>query len=179
MIEMDGRCLAILQILTSSSSGETILELSKQLGVSARTIRYDLDKIDAFLQANALPQLLRDHVGISLSEDKGDTQQLWELVRAVSLEGYFPNQRERVHRIQLELLYSDRYLTMEQMSQMLGVSRSTIVNDIKMVKTDFEQSGITFKSKPRYGLLVTATERQLREKIVLLMVEILPANEFI
>lgn len=179
MIELDGRSLDILSILTSSSGGVTIQELSRQLAVSARTVRYDLEKIDAFLQANALPPLHRDHMGVSLAEDKVGNRQLWDLVSTVLAKSYIPNQNERVHRIQLELLYTDDYLTMEEMSQMLGVSRSTIVNDMKIVKSDFEQAGIMLESKPRYGFQLSAPERRLRAKLVAIMLEILPANEFI
>ncbi|MGE5581023.1 MAG: BglG family transcription antiterminator [Bacillota bacterium] len=176
---MDERCLTILSILTSAGGEATILNLSKQLGVSPRTVRYDLDKIDGFLTANKLPPLIRSHTGISLTKDERAVQQIWELVKSISSVGYFPAQGERVQRIQLELLFSDGYVTMDKMCKILGVSRSTIVNDIKAVKRDFEKSGIELKSMPRYGFQLAVSERKLREKVVSLMLDMLPANQFI
>lgn len=178
-MEMDERCLTILSILTSSNGEITISELSIQLGVSPRTVRYDLDKIDDFLMAHTLPPLIRSRGGIRLPYDERLINRFWELVKSISSVSYFPTQRGRVRQIQLELLFTEGYVTMEQMCKMLGVSRSTIVNDLKAVYRDFEQSGITLKSKPRYGFQLESHERKLREKVISLMLEMLPADAFV
>jgi transcriptional antiterminator/mannitol/fructose-specific phosphotransferase system IIA component (Ntr-type) len=176
---MDERCLSILSMLISSGSGITIAELSKQLGVSSRTVRYDLDKIDGYLVANAFEPLIRNQKGIRLVQGQDGIQRLWDLLKSKDLVTYFSSQRERVRRIELELLSSKSYLTMERMRQILGVSRSTIVNDLKVVKLDFKKANIDLQSKPRYGFQLIASERKLREKIISIMLDLLPANEFI
>lgn len=176
---MDERCLSILSILSSSDSEITIAELSKQLEVSSRTIRYDLDKINTYLLAHKIPPLVRGHKGVRLAQDKEALQRLREHLKSIVSINYFPSQKERIQRIQLELLFADSYLTMERMCQILGVSRSTIVNDLKAVKRDFEKAGIVLLSKPRYGFLLVSPELKLREKIISIMMDLLPANDFI
>lgn len=176
---MDERCLSILSIIISSDSGVTIGELGKQLGVSSRTVRYDLDKIDAYLAANKLPPLIRNPKGIRLAQEQNGIQQLRDSLKSTDVVSYFPSQRERVQRIQLELLFSGGYLTMERMCQILGVSRSTIVNDLKVVKLDFKKADIDLQSKPRYGFQLASAERKLRDKVISIIFDLLPSNEFI
>ncbi len=175
---MDKRCFEIFSILKSSCDNVTVSGLGKQLSVSPRTIRYDLDKIDEFLKENGLPPLIRSNCsGILLPDNEEAVERLKELVKSISPAGYFYTQHERIQRIQLELLFSDGYVTIASMCDKLMVSRSTIANDIKIAKKEFLNYGIVVKSMPRYGFILSGDERKLRDAIVSIMFQMLPGNE--
>lgn len=175
---MDKRCLEIISILRSSCNNVMVSGLAKQLSVSPRTIRYDLDKIDKFLKENGLPALIRsNYYGILLPDNEEAVERLQEIVKSISPTGYFYTQHERIQRIQLELLFSDGYVTIASMCDKLVVSRSTIVNDIKIAKKDFLNYGIEVESMPRYGFKLSGDERKLRDIIVSIMLQMLPGNE--
>ena len=72
----------------SEESGK-ISELAEAFNVSARTIRYDLDKIDDFLKDNELPQLKRKpNSGIEYIPSHYQKQRILELLEGISSYNY-------------------------------------------------------------------------------------------
>ncbi len=56
---MNNRCMSILYQLINHKEFTTAKELAAEFNVSERTIRYDLDDLDYFLESNSLPLLER------------------------------------------------------------------------------------------------------------------------
>lgn len=72
------------------------------------------------------------------------------------------DQSDRVTKLALLLLQRKTYLKLEDAAETLYVSESTIKNDLKVLKKDLERRGLTVITKPRYGIRVIGSERQLR-----------------
>ena len=63
---------------------------------------------------------------------------------------------ERVSHIIRRLLLSDGYLKLEDLADEIYVSKSTLQNDLKLVKHRLAKYDIRLISRPHYGLRVSA-----------------------
>lgn len=59
MYMLNKRCSQLLYKIINSNEPLNIIQFSEIFGVSNRTVRYDLDKVDDFLRSIKLPQLQR------------------------------------------------------------------------------------------------------------------------
>ena len=74
---LNERCSKIFNKILNNKSPITIEELSNLLGVSSRTIRYDLDNIDNYLKEHDLKILTRKpNKGISFTVPKEEKQKI-------------------------------------------------------------------------------------------------------
>lgn len=59
-MELNHTCLELLKILYDQQDYVTIGDLAEQLGKTERSVRYNLDTIDAFMKKKKLPFLHRN-----------------------------------------------------------------------------------------------------------------------
>ena len=69
---------------------------------------------------------------------------------------------ERASHIIRRLLLSDGYLKLEDLADEIYVSKSTLQNDLKLVKHRLAKYDIRLISRPHYGLKVSGREMKLR-----------------
>jgi len=168
------RCKRLLNYLIDMKHPVTIKKLSNQLGVSSRTIRYDLDKIDMWLDEQHFLRLIRKHKsGISL--DKYDSN-LKDALTMNNIHTYIMSPQERTKFILSILFSSVEPLNLKTISDRLEVSISTISNDLKNVKSWLNEYYIQLISKPNYGIVLKADEKNLRKAYMELVYEVLGQN---
>jgi transcriptional antiterminator/mannitol/fructose-specific phosphotransferase system IIA component (Ntr-type) len=148
----------------------SILQLSKKFGVSNRTVRYDLDKIDDFLKSSNLPQLIRKpNEGISYKCSSLEKNNVLNLLGEIDLNQYVLSQDERITMILTELLEIRNYMTLDKLAEVLLVSRSTILKDMDKVKEWLLNKNLELKASKRHGIKIIGEERYIRKAAISLL----------
>nr|WP_280144538.1 BglG family transcription antiterminator [Caldanaerovirga acetigignens] len=170
----------MLKKLINSKRPLKIAELAGMFQVSKRTVRYDLDAIDNFLKDNNLPQLLRKpNVGVKFSPALEDEKRLFSLLNQSNFADYVLSQKERINFIISELIQQKDYININQLADMLKVSRSTVLKDLKKVRNWLSSHGLELVALPRRGLKIIGEEKQLRRAAIELLTETVDIYRFL
>lgn len=131
----NGRMLNIIRYLKVHGEA-TYKEMAKALGVSERSIRYDVDRINDILSLERLPELERHSKGLLRYPQTLDLKGL-EDGNEVVYTG-----RERMSILLLILLMRSEDLKINQLSGQFRVSRSTVKNDMAALDEILKKDGM-------------------------------------
>lgn len=107
-MQLDERSIAILQYLREKGDFVNIRTLSEIFGVTDRTIRYDIDKIEGFLVKNGFEYLDRKHgKGVRLNSNEELNRFIDRFVNTDTPFRYSYSKEERQKIIILQLLQSN------------------------------------------------------------------------
>lgn len=161
---LNERCSKIFNKILNNKSPITIEELSNLLGVSSRTIRYDLDNIDNYLKEHDLKILTRKpNKGISFTVPKEEKQKILEIFRDTDNNYYIMSQTERVLNIFYILLGLNEYITIQKLSDLLKVSKATVQNDMKLLKSYINTKTEYIETVKGKGIRLVGNETKLRQ----------------
>ncbi len=164
--QKDLKILVFLFERAEEQKGVTIEELANTLGISNRTVRNNLERIDYYLKLNHLPPLRRERKnGIFLDLEPENLEESRKLLLEMNTEDYVLSKEERIMYIKLLLFDAEEYLTYEQLSQALFVSRKTVIDDVHFVKEDCETRGVKLLGT-KHGLKYESTELKLRRLLI-------------
>lgn len=167
---LNKRCSKLLCEIIDAQRCISILQLSKVFGVSNRTIRYDLDKIDDFCKSSNLPQIIRKpNEGISYKCNSVEKSKVLDLLGEIGLNQYVLSQSERITMILTELLESRNYITMDNLAESILISRSTILKDMVKVRKWLLIRNLELKSCKGQGVKIVGDEKYLREAAIVLL----------
>lgn len=143
----------------------TLSELMQKFSVSERTIRYDLEDVSQFLMSNKQRPITIGNGGVI--QVGAEHVQLRALLADNDFYSFKLSREERIHMIQYLLIDSHEAITLQQIADILFVSRSTVIHDVDEAKimlahTDFNLDIVSL----RKGLLVQGKES---DKRILLM----------
>jgi len=172
------RTSEILHLLISFNEPLSIKNLANQLNVSKRTIRYDLDSIDEFLEDNNFKRLIRKpKIGIKINDEISKSKLIENIVYEKGTYSYVLSHSERIKIILCELLQRKDYIIIKELTEILMVSRSTVIKDLKEVKNWLEYRDIEYVSSPNYGLKVEGEEKKIRRATIEILTETLDINK--
>ncbi|WP_032122612.1 BglG family transcription antiterminator [Clostridium amazonitimonense] len=164
---MNERCIQIVFILLNSPKHLKINEIAKELKVSSRSIRYDLNLIDDFLKENSLPSLIRkQNMGIFIELSDEDKKKLLELLSEYNMSYYALSKEERMTLIITYLLQCESYTTIDALAEKTKSSRSTISKDLKDIRKWLNARGIKLISSTKKGIAVKGDEKVLRATMI-------------
>ncbi|MFZ7132566.1 MAG: PRD domain-containing protein [Eubacteriales bacterium] len=180
MIELTDRQKHILQDLVNLGSPIAAKDLAKKFNISVRTIRYDTDAIEHFLNKKGYTLMKKPNQGIWIELTHQEKEMFRSIVKnQCSWERKILSKEERQYEIQLMLLKAGRPLTAEAMSNDICVSRTTIMKDLKQVKQEIQKYNLSLKSKPRIGYIVTGEENRVREYLVNMLIRNLDKKDLL
>lgn len=163
--QKDLKILSYLAMLAEKQKSATIEELAEHFEISNRTVRNNLERIDYYLKTSGLHQLKRDRKnGITLDMEQQELEEFRKSLMDMNTETYVFSKEERILYLKLLLFDTKDYLTYDQLSQALFVSRKTVIDDVHLVKEDCEKRGIQLLGTKK-GLRYNGSELQLRELI--------------
>ena len=169
MLLNERRCSVLLDILENEGWAR-IRDLAQKFHVSDRTIRYDLDVVDDFLQFNNLSSLIRkQNGGVKFVESVEEKTKLLRLFQHLGLYQYVLSSNERLQKILAELLYVKDYIRINDLAAILYVSRGTVIKDLQKVREWLERRHLELRSIPKYGIKVVGPEREFRQAVVELL----------
>ncbi len=151
----------ILQLLAKYESSVTSDELAKLIGVSSKTIRMDIKKIEPFLKKDVAKITISNRVGYNL--EIVNKVLFWELFAAERKNILDTGSRvEYIMRRLLENALNNRIITQQELADELYVGISTLKINLKDAIKKFKKYNleiITYKNK---GIQVAGKENQLR-----------------
>lgn len=160
------RTTSILRELLKAETFVTSEYLAQVLTVTSRTIRSDMKELEAIV-ANygaTIKSIRGTGYQLEIHDDQTFRQLLMGIIEQEK-EKYdeIPTLPEdRVRYIMRRLLLAEEYCKLDHIADELFISRSTLQNDLKIVKNIFHRYGITLDKRPNFGLKVRGDEFKLR-----------------
>lgn len=169
---MRKRSVEILIALLQSGNKEfTISGLAETYKVSERTLRNDLQMINDFLNQVGLCSVIIGNRGVLCFDGQLDRETLMEQLTQANTYSYHMEQRERDDIILAVLLTTDRYVTTDELAEILSVSRPTVVKDINHLRSTCFQRDLTLLSMPGIGLKLEYDEQVYRKELLRIITE--------
>ena len=128
----NGRMLNIIRHLKTLGES-TYKEKAKELGVSERSVRYDVDRINDILSLEHLPEIEKHSKGVLKYPANLDLKGLEDGNEVVYTS------RERMSILLLILMIRNEDLKINQLSEQFGVSRSTVKNDMAALDEELKK----------------------------------------
>lgn len=174
MITLNERQNSILKYLYNKKDYTTINEISKEFKVSVRTIRYDLDNIEYTLKDNEKISLVRTpRYGIKLEfKGKRDILTFSSIFDCVEIN----SPEDRVIFIAINLLIGNSKV--EELANMLSVSKNTVVSDLKKAKEILNNLRINVISKAYVGTCIEGDEEDVRYAFINLYYKISNSDNY-
>lgn len=141
-----------------ADSPVTVERLANMLGVSARTIRYDLEIVTDVLEQRGFKLMKKSGHGIWLERievNKSNSE--------INIRVY--DSTERYDLIIIELLIHTNSFV-DNLAQRLMVSRNTLLADLKEVQQILEKRGLKYNSKRGYGIWADGSELAIRDMLI-------------
>ena len=164
MITLTKRQKDIMGYLLTNKSYSTIKNMASIFEVSERTIRYDLDVIEAWLRERNVGLIRKPRLGISIElEDSNVNKILDELT---NIENIDYSMDERQYYLKLNLFLAPNYITLEELSKIVKVSKNTVVSDLDILEEELKEGNFSIERKTYYGIRVKGKESYLRRQII-------------
>ncbi|EAE8347136.1 BglG family transcription antiterminator [Listeria monocytogenes] len=162
MVQFDARNMTLLESLVVANVYLAPENLQEELGISKRTLQYDVEKINKELNNIGLDgiQSVRGQGYYLLEEEKTTIKEILEN-REVSHKVFSAS--ERRIRILFFLLATDARVIIDTINECNGVSRNTSLQDIKQLKLALKQFNLELAYDRKNGNMVLGDERSIRQ----------------
>jgi mannitol operon transcriptional antiterminator len=138
--------------------------LSRAFGVSARTIRNDIQALNQLVKGPNAVGIVSGKVMVTSQENFS-----WLLRNTIDQSNYYQyrlSAEERRAIVALILLCSEGYVTTLSVADKLSVSKSTIVGELKSIKGLLADCSLELHAKTRLGFRVAGAEGAIRDAIL-------------
>ena len=168
VVFMQKRLTSLFKLLNENSNKIPCKELSSNLKVSERTIRSDISSINSILEKNGASIKIKKGEGyyIDILDYSLYQHYLAEISDELMDSSEIPDSPvERNKYILRYLLYNNSYIKVDDLADMLFVSKVTVLNDIKRIKSILSKYNLTLSSKPYHGMKIIGKEIDIRRCI--------------
>lgn len=163
---LDARMKKII-IELSDSEYVTASELAKILDLKEKTVRTTIGKMRDSLDEYGIEIESKTRKGYHLLiYDKEKYQAFINNDEWLSKNDIPNNSKEREEWLLDYLLKQHKFVRIDDLSEMLYVSRSTITNDIRNVEDSLKSYHITLIRRPNYGLHIQGSEFDIRNCMI-------------
>ena len=131
----NGRMLNIIRYLKSHGQS-SYKEVARDLNISERSVRYDVDRINDILSLERLPEIEKHSKGVLVYPEHLDLKGM-EDGNEVIYTG-----KERMSILLLILMIRNEDLKINQLSEQFRVSRSTVKNDMAALDEELKKDGM-------------------------------------
>lgn len=156
---MSERQRNIVSHLSPIKDFTTITELASLFQVSDRTIQYDLEYIESFVDQLQIKIERSKSLGVKITS-QDETSFLSET--NVEMDVHF-SKIERKEQIILSLFESSKPINSQKFADILNVSRRTVVEDLKSVQEWLGDHSLLLEYKKNKGFIIEGNEKNLRE----------------
>lgn len=172
-MELNQRCIQILQSLLDSNGFVKIKDLAEDYNVTDRAIRYNIDKIERFLVKNNFGYLERKHnKGVKLFKQKKLDEFVNSFVNSHTPYKYFFSKEERFAYILVKLLLSNIPVSSENLRQKLYTSKNTVLKELYSVEKWLRERRLILHKKHKVGIWVAGRETAKRQALIELVLQI-------
>lgn len=163
-MSLDKRSTAILMQLINADSYLSAEELTEKLNVSRRTIYYDMEKINDWLDSLGIDKIakVRSAGFILTAEAK---KQIPNNLESMQAWHYEYSQDERKAWIAIYILMGGQRYFLEDLMKKIRVSRTTTIEDIKSLKADIRSFHLQLDFERKTGYTIRGEEAEIRRAI--------------
>ncbi|WP_370223545.1 transcription antiterminator [Cytobacillus sp.] len=170
---LDQRCMAILTKMVYAPSHVSPQELMEELQISKRTVYYDVEKINSWLKNQGLDELKYVRAaGFFLDEE--EKQQIRQRLHSFDkAAGYEFSRKERMAWTAILILTREKTIYLQDLMDKLGVSRSTLLADIKELKKQLNQFKVQLNFHKPSGYYIAGDEQDKRKMLIYCLTQVL------
>ncbi|MCM3040649.1 PTS sugar transporter subunit IIA [Paenibacillus motobuensis] len=161
----------VLQKLQESRHPLTVSFLASSFDVNERTIRNDLQGLDAWCRKQGMQLCRKPNVGVWL-ETKGriihpeTSPSSQDFHRQIV---YSPDDRQKL--MALELLLRNEAVLVKEFEFLLGISKSTALRDLETLERTWSNTPLQLVKRPNFGVLAVGEEREVRNALFRLLTD--------
>lgn len=157
-----------VKILNYLSQNDTISdkELENKIKSTSQTLKKDIEELNESMINAAIIQYNHHDYSLEIVDNKkfkkimdGDFKQYLD----------FNSSHKRVAFIIYYLIEKNNYVKIDDLSEMMSISRSTLNNDIKKAKLNLKKYTISIKGVPNKGIIISGTEFNYRLALLYLV----------
>lgn len=152
MAMLDDKQKELLTILCNSSEPILLEQLQKSLNTSRRTIYYIVNKINDILVENTIEPVKSKRGQGYYIDDKQKVR-----INKLFVENEandFLKPQQRIYYLICWLLYPMDIIHVETIMQQFDISRNTVFNDLKNIKTELKNYDITLETNQKEGYYI-------------------------
>ena len=158
-MELKSRQTYILRSLLDAEQGLTSTYLLQILGIAKRTFYYDIEKINDYLAQYKMGRLVIG--GQRIRAEISDRAALDRQLRKNS--SYFFSVSERRAMEILYISLASEVVTINCMMETFDVSKNTALADIKMIREELDEWGLSLHSAIKVGYQIEGEEATIRK----------------
>lgn len=170
---LDQRSVAILNHLIESPGHVTVQELMDVLRIPKRTIYYDIEKINDWLNDIGLPSIQNVRSKGFYLDDLGKSEIPKRIKSEVTKWHYEYTPQERVAWIGILLLTTDKRVLLQDFIEKNRVSRNTALEDKKKLTQELERFDLQLQFDKKQGYIIKGTEKQKREVLLSFFIQVI------
>ncbi|MDF2673121.1 MAG: BglG family transcription antiterminator [Clostridiales bacterium] len=182
-MELNKRCMEILRYLIEKDDFVKTEELVEIYKLTDRAIRYNTDKIEAFLVKNGFKYFERQYnKGIMLIKDEKLEEFLKGFINAdtdISRYQYVYSKDERMKFIATKLLQASQPINISYFQGKLSLSKNTILKELDLLGKWLNDRGLELIRKPKLGILINGKEADKRRIITELVSETISSEDIL
>lgn len=164
-MSLDQRSAAILTQLINANSYLSIKELTERLNVSRRTVYYEIEKINYWLEGQGLAKV--QHIrSAGLLLDEKTKSHIPNKMKSLQVWHYEYSATERKAWLAIYLFSRDSALFLENLTERVRVSRNTTIDDLKVVKDELLKFNLDLEFERKTGYIIVGEESDKRKAIV-------------
>ena len=151
-----------LILLMSEDDYVTNKQLADALGVSSRTVYNDITQLNQAMKDNGGQLISRPRYGVKLMVT--DEKKYKEFLRSLEVDvaTIGDNTETRVSKIVEKMIQADSPVKIDDLSDEMFVSRSTLKNDLKKVRSFIEKYDLKIDFRSYAGMEIYGSEKNLR-----------------
>jgi len=178
MYVLNKRQINIINFLLQQNEFITVKSIAGEFEVSARTIRYDIEIIEDWLNVNNATLVKIPKIGIMIDTNLHKNV-LQEKLSFISLENRVLTEKERIIYIVLELLSGEEELSIADISTRLYLSRNTITKVLNSTRKYLEENSLELEKVNAKGFRIVGTELKKRSLLLKIFMKVLDINNVI
>lgn len=150
-----------VKILNHLSQNDTLSdkELENKIKSTAQTLKKDIEELNESMVGVAIIHFYNHHYSLEILNQK-KFQKVIDGEFKQHLD--FNSSHKRVAFIIYYLIEKNDYVKIDDLSEEMSISRSTLNNDIKKAKVKLNKYNIVIKGVPNKGILIIGTESNFR-----------------
>ena len=179
-MELNKKCLDLMAYLRARGTYATVEELAGRQGVSARAVRYSLEKLEQYMVAHGLPYLERERgLGVRLVPDEGVYRFADRCAGLLVPYQYTYAPEERQLYLRLRLLLAEGPVTADELCRALECARNTVFKDLEGAEAWLAAGGLRLTRRSRVGLYAEGDELARRELATELILDGVPVDDLV
>ncbi|MUK87683.1 PRD domain-containing protein [Ornithinibacillus sp. L9] len=160
---LDKRRAYLLSALMQESEPVHAKVLSNQMGVSQRTIYYDMEQLNNWLVDQQLEPVQNIYGKGFCLPDQSKFKLAEQGIQIKNEYEYQFSEQERILLFIVKILTTDTYITMNEFIKLSQMSRGTVVKDLQKVKEHLTEHDLALTYSRSYGYQITGSEESKRK----------------